>query len=258
MAFNDYYHSPNSTDIIHKEDNKSSSPSPNSYSKHPVCTLSPHQWDYGSYEMHRSYSSPPVGWHHYHHGPVPTPPLPPPHFDGISQSVREAFIPPRHNFTKPVTPERPSKPSPSLTKENSEVTFGLQENDIVCGRGAPSNAHCGNLLFRELTKDFQTNYLCAKRADKPKIAMHVMDEIQARGGRFVRRVKTASNGRGFGWEEISSKKAYEKVCQALREGAPELRRKMMASEARLRQEINKRDDEETAYERPIYGTSYSF
>ena len=31
----------------------------------------------------------------------------------------------------------------------------------------------------------------------------------------------------FAWEQLNEKQAYEKICQALREGAPELRRRML-------------------------------
>lgn len=34
----------------------------------------------------------------------------------------------------------------------------------------------------------------------------------------------------MGWEVVEDQRAYEKVCQALREGAPELRRKLAARE----------------------------
>ena len=54
-----------------------------------------------------------------------------------------------------------------------------------------------------------------------------MSVVQSRGGRFLRRVKTSGTGR-FALEEIGELRAYEKVCQALREGAPEIRRKMIA------------------------------
>jgi len=55
--------------------------------------------------------------------------------------------------------------------------------------------------------------------------MMILDVVKDRGGRFVRRKKSAGH---FCWETIGDKAAYERVCQALREGAPELRRKMLA------------------------------
>jgi len=102
----------------------------------------------------------------------------------------------------------------------------LQPNDIVCGRGAPTNFHPGNEWLRSLIKKHQTQYLCAKRSDKPVIATKLLDQLRAEGRRFVRRVKCKGL---FRWEEIDEKRAFEKICQFLRDGAPELRRKLLAS-----------------------------
>lgn len=59
-----------------------------------------------------------------------------------------------------------------------------------------------------------------------------MNIIRFRGGRFLRRCKRngVSWERGhFVWVEVDPQKSYEKACQALREGAPELRRKLQPS-----------------------------
>lgn len=178
--------------------------------------------------------------------------------DNISQSVRDAFIPPRHHFVK----EKKKKAEQSETTEKralrpSGIIFELGDNDIVCGRGAPSNLQEGNKIFREMVEQHQAFYLCSKRADKPKIALQVMDEVRARGGRFVRRVKAATNGRSFGWEELEEKRSYEKVCQALREGAPEIRRKMLSC-SKIRED--KEQNDQRSAERPLalfQGGSYS-
>jgi hypothetical protein len=147
----------------------------------------------------------------------------------------EDFIPPHHQFSSPfpspakVTPSYPTKPNASSEPcDSSKCIWELQDTDIVCGRGAPANFQHGNQVFRELVASYQTVYLCSKRGEKPKIAMELLELIRSRGGRFVRRVKTTHHGR-FGWEIIEEKRAYQKVCQALRDGAPELRRRMLAS-----------------------------
>jgi hypothetical protein len=115
---------------------------------------------------------------------------------------------------------------PTAAARSSPIPGELQELDIVCGRGAPTNYHYGNQAFKDLVGEYQTGYLCAKRCDKPQLAMKVMDIVKERGGRFVRREKTS--GRSI-WVEIDPKGAYEKVCQALRQGAPEIRSKTLAS-----------------------------
>ena len=103
---------------------------------------------------------------------------------------------------------------------------------LIPRRGAPTNYHPGNEYFRDLVKEYQNTYLSSKRADKPFVASHIVNIIQSRGGRFLRRYKRngVSWERGhFVWVEVDPQKAYEKACQALREGAPELRRKMAES-----------------------------
>ena len=118
----------------------------------------------------------------------------------------------------------------------------LRDMDIVCGRGAPTNYHIGNESFRELVSDYHTSYFCAKRSDKPHIAMKVIDVLQSRGARFVRRQKggcasavVAAGGKGSSyWEEVLHKVAYEKVCQALRDGAPEVQRQILSSTLKTR------------------------
>ncbi|KAL3943120.1 MAG: hypothetical protein SGBAC_002811 [Bacillariaceae sp.] len=118
----------------------------------------------------------------------------------------------------------PSSESTAVT-DSIESKRDLRTLDIVCGRGAPTNFHYGNQVFRELVEDHQTTYLCSKRSDKPHIAMKILDLVKAAGGRFVRRQRTAE---GLIWQEINDKGAYEKICQALREGAPDLRRQVLS------------------------------
>jgi hypothetical protein len=118
----------------------------------------------------------------------------------------------------------PSSVSTELTN-SIESKRDLRTLDIVCGRGAPTNFHYGNQVFRELVEDHQTSYLCAKRSDKPHIAMKLIDLVKASNGRFVRRQRTAE---GLIWQEINDKGAYEKICQALRDGAPDLRKQVLS------------------------------
>lgn len=136
----------------------------------------------------------------------------------------------------PLYDHGPANAPPSETPSTEEATTGrpatprspgeLQDLDIVCGRGAPTNYHYGNQVFKKVVEDYQTAYLCAKRSDKPHLAMKIMDIIKNSGARFVKREKTAGY---FSWVEIDGKGAYEKVCQALRDGAPDVRRKAMSA-----------------------------
>lgn len=142
------------------------------------------------------------------------------------------------NYSPPPYPDDPprrappqSSHSPNKKREvvppvvQRSMTPGeLQELDIVCGRGAPTNYHYGNQVFKELVATYQTKYLCAKRADKPQLAMKIMDMVKDQGARFVKREKTA--GRAI-WVEIDPKSSYEKVCQALRQDTAGGRKKAL-------------------------------
>jgi hypothetical protein len=122
---------------------------------------------------------------------------------------------------------QPSEVRRSKTRTSSNVIWKLGEYDVLCGRGAPTNYHSGNSFLRKLVEEYQTIYLCSKRSDKPAIAWKLLDVVSSRGGRFVRRNKAHKSGTSFAWEQLNEKQAYEKICQALREGAPELRRRML-------------------------------
>ena len=141
------------------------------------------------------------------------------------------FVPPRHVFS---------------SSDNVRKSYvSLRPKDIVCGRGAQRTSlqQPGNAFLRELVKENETTYIFAKRSDKPRIAQRLLDLIRSRGMRFIKREKR--HGRWV-WVEIDEQRAYEKVCQALREGAPGLRRRLLASSGvrkATQQQIQLRDQE---------------
>jgi len=64
-------------------------------------------------------------------------------------------------------------------------------------------------------------YVIAETAEKRKIIQQVESELEASGFRFVEKTEEGV------WVEASKAKAHGKLVQALREKAPELRRRMM-------------------------------
>jgi len=121
--------------------------------------------------------------------------------------------------------------TPATTFANSTPFGSLGDSDIVCGRGAPTNFHIGNERFKELVSGYHRAYYVAKRSDKPHIAMEILDILKTRGARFVRRMKGRSLASSQ-WVEVAHKIAYEKVCQALREGgAVSIPRQMLSAVA---------------------------
>ena len=107
------------------------------------------------------------------------------------------------------------------------LTF-IVDFSVLSGRGGATNSHSGNRAFRSLVKQYQNDYLKAKKRDKPQVAAVVVDKIREKRGRFLRRCATKSEG--VVWIDIGDTRAREKACQALREGAPEIRRKKAASD----------------------------
>lgn len=71
--------------------------------------------------------------------------------------------------------------------------------------------------------------MACRRVDKPHIAKKIMSIVRARGGRFLKRSKLneKADSEHYGWVEIDDLSMYEKVCQALREGAPKIREQML-------------------------------
>jgi hypothetical protein len=170
----------------------------------------------------------------------------------------------RHATFPAVTPSSVRK-----AKESECVT--LQDTDIVVGRGAPTNFHIGNQYFRELVAEYHTTYFCAKRSDKPLIALKVLDILHDRGARFVRRQKGAGHSAaitlatagplttpgGASWVVVSDKLAYEKVCAALRDGAPEVQRRMMSSSQKIREALLREHTPEQTYEEKTDDSSHA-
>jgi hypothetical protein len=149
-----------------------------------------------------------------------------------------------HLHSQPFQPLQPLIPVEYITN--------IQSSDVLCGRGGATNSHSGNRSFRSLVKRHQDKYLKAKKRDKPGVAACIVDLIRSRGGRFLRRHDDhcSSGGGGGGgphhhvlWVDIGNERAREKTCQALREGAPELRRRRSRGAS---SESSEEDDDDRA------------
>lgn len=164
------------------------------------------------------------------------------HFDDYFSPVPSEFLPPRHSFSRTFderadacqTSKAPTitNPLPSETRVD-----GLRPTDVLCGRGMNTSIHPGNIAYKKVIKKHEMEYICSKRSVKPKIAMKILEELRRNSIRFVKREKN-DNDKHI-WIDIGDQRAYEKVCQSLREGAPQLRRLMLSSQAlQQRQDSN--------------------
>jgi len=98
---------------------------------------------------------------------------------------------------------------------------------VLCGRGNNINFHSGNKYFRSLVKSLRLDYVNTAKGDKAYFGKHVVKHIRSLNppGRFLS--QDAKTGR---FNDIGDKKALDKTRQALREGAPEIEKKIEIGE----------------------------
>jgi len=114
--------------------------------------------------------------------------------------------------------------SDSLTLASGLIpASSINENDILCGRGAGCSKYSGNKRFRELVLMYQEEYFTVNILEKTLIAERIVNIIANRSppGRFLRAVqenKTSNtNSSTTLYCMISNRAAKEKTSQALRE-----------------------------------------
>mmetsp|Transcript_8799 Transcript_8799/g.17976 ORF Transcript_8799/g.17976 Transcript_8799/m.17976 type:complete len:428 (+) Transcript_8799:341-1624(+) len=96
------------------------------------------------------------------------------------------------------------------------------DHDLICGRGGRVNSHPGNRRFRNWVNERKERYTLAKdKSMKFSIAQEVIGLLRAQDppGRVLK-----YDSRTDQYTEVNNKKAMAKTTQALREGAPELRK----------------------------------
>ena len=97
-----------------------------------------------------------------------------------------------------------------------------QESDVLCGRGGAALRHPGNQTYRRLVNLNKQLYITCFKSEKLKISRSIVAAIREQYGRFLEKDSEAGT-----WYDIGDKKAIEKTSQALREGQPKLRQKMI-------------------------------
>jgi hypothetical protein len=93
------------------------------------------------------------------------------------------------------------------------------ENDILSGRGAGVNSHPGNVLFRRLIQANKPLYMKADPGQKKRIIKEIVKTATMHGNFLKQNPDTEL------WEVVSSDEVRKKTGQALRENAPEIKRK---------------------------------
>ena len=132
-------------------------------------------------------------------------------------------------------PHHPQHSSSHGNAESFRFIRQINNNDVLCGRGGATNSHIGNRSFRLLVKQYKDKYLKAKKKEKPNVAGEIVDKIRGLDppGRFLKKDRDT----GY-WLDIGDMRAKEKTSQALREGAPLIRKKLKEGAATTDEEGN--------------------
>lgn len=96
-------------------------------------------------------------------------------------------------------------------------------HDVLYGRGNNINSNPGNKFFRELVKAVRVSYVAATKQKKPlyaKLVVHTIRNLDP-PGRFLQR----NDGDSL-YYDVGDKRAVDKARQALREGAPDVEKKL--------------------------------
>ena len=131
----------------------------------------------------------------------------------------------------------PGGGSPSGTfKRRGSIATGISykptctephPNDVLCGRGGMTNQHVGNAHWRSLVAANRRLYIKLPKKQKMLVAESIVKAVRSQDppGRFLKLDHQTKV-----WTDIGDRKAAAKTSQALREGAPKLRGKMIAEE----------------------------
>lgn len=167
--------------------------------------------------------------------------------EGGSSSGMSRSLPNLTGFesTSNKKPSRKSTGTRHPPTSPSDLIRTPQPSDVLFGRGGGTNVHVGNKIFRDLINAHRRSYLKARKNDKPHITQQILNEIHDRhGGQFLKKAP-ANSGKGkkkvkevvdaeesdvhdslvgTGWYEVDDTTAKEKISQALRQRAPELKK----------------------------------
>lgn len=103
-----------------------------------------------------------------------------------------------------------------------QAITSYNDQDVLCGRGGGTLRHSGNKKYRSLIKSSKPAYLISSKNEKTAISRSIVAAVRQANGRFLERSKDMRF-----YYDIGDTKATEKTSQALREGQPKLRKRMM-------------------------------
>eukprot|EP00539_Tryblionella_compressa_P014410 CAMPEP_0178830546 /NCGR_PEP_ID=MMETSP0746-20121128/8977_1 /TAXON_ID=913974 /ORGANISM="Nitzschia punctata, Strain CCMP561" /LENGTH=717 /DNA_ID=CAMNT_0020492713 /DNA_START=59 /DNA_END=2212 /DNA_ORIENTATION=+ len=99
-------------------------------------------------------------------------------------------------------------------------------HDVLCGRGGGTNNHVGNSHWRMLVAANKQLYITLPKRQKMLLSRSIVNAVRSQNppGRFLQKDNKSNL-----WFDVGDQRAQEKTSQALREGAPDIRKKVAAS-----------------------------
>ncbi len=88
-------------------------------------------------------------------------------------------------------------------------------NDVLLGRGRPFHQHSGNLALTAKVDENRTRYMAARKMEKKKITIEVVEDTFKSGCRFLKKVNKNDGGK-CDWEEVDFDAARLKVSHSFR------------------------------------------
>ncbi len=96
-------------------------------------------------------------------------------------------------------------------------------HDVLCGRGGGTNNHIGNSHWRMLVAANKQLYITLPKRQKMLLSRSIVNAVRGQNppGRFLQKDSKTNK-----WFDVGDHRAQEKTSQALREGAPDIRKKV--------------------------------
>lgn len=100
-------------------------------------------------------------------------------------------------------------------------------HDVLCGRGGGTNNHIGNSHWRMLVAANKQLYITLPKRQKMLLSRSIVNAVRSQNppGRFLQKESKTNL-----WYDVGDQRAQEKTSQALREGAPDIRKKVAAQQ----------------------------
>ena len=148
-----------------------------------------------------------------------------------SSNQRDGCEKTRHNHTVSTSIQKIPKMASAAPQVNY-ANYPLKDipqphpHDVLCGRGGGTNNHIGNSHWRMLVAANKQLYITLPKRQKMLLSRSIVNAVRSQNppGRFLQKDSKSNK-----WFDVGDQRAQEKTSQALREGAPDIRKKVASA-----------------------------